>query len=311
MAKIHRDPSPYIHNAGTEEREEKMSAAPAEREQYQENSENEQEIQQDTPKKSSRGQWLYTAAIIFFAGVFLLSAAMLIKRYVEDRRAENAFSDLAALAEKPAAVSDKNTEIQQTDDGSDIGNAERFSALVQKNPDFIGWISIEGTNLDFPVMHKPDVKDFYLRHDFDGAYSNYGVPYLDEDCTLSETQRSENLIIYGHNMKTGTIFGCLTDYKKADTYSKHPVIQFDTLYDSGTYEVFAAFAIDVVEDQSFDYYNKIDMDEDQYNDFVAEVKRRSDVDSGITPVYGEDLLTLSTCEYSTANGRYVVCARRC
>ncbi|MGN0652674.1 MAG: hypothetical protein ACI4KN_06705, partial [Gemmiger sp.] len=156
MAKIRRDPSPYVQNVRAAEREEVHPTTG-----------NEQENQHNTSQKSARGQWLYTAAIIFFAGVFLLSAAMLIKRYAEDRRAENAFSDLAALAEKPADVSDKNTEIQQTDDESDSGNAERFSALVQKNPDFIGWISIEGTNLDFPVMHKPDVKDFYLRHDFD------------------------------------------------------------------------------------------------------------------------------------------------
>ena len=88
-------------------------------------------------------------------------------------------------------------------------------------------------------------------------------------------------------MKTGTIFGCLTEYKKAAYYREHPYIEFDTLYGDAKYEVFAAFAI-----------------------YVAEVIRRSDVDSGIRPEYGEQLLTLSTCEYSSANGRYVVVARK-
>ena len=232
---------------------------------------------------------------------------MLLKRYLEDRRTENEFASLAALVETQPAAEGTGAAPQQTQTQDP---AEKFAALRQRNEDFIGWISIEGTNLDFPVMYRPDSKDYYLRHGFDGEYSNYGVPYLDEDCTLTAENRSQNLVIYGHNMKTGTIFGCLTDYKKADTYRKHPVIEFDTLYGDGSYEVFAAFAIDVVEEPDFAYYDAIDLDESAFNAFVAEVKRRSDVDSGITPVYGEDLITLSTCEYSTANGRYVVCARR-
>ena len=111
-------------------------------------------------------------------------------------------------------------------------------------------------------------------------------------------------------MKTGTIFGCLTEYKKAAYYQEHPYIEFDTLYGDAKYEVFAAFAIDVVQDTSFVYNQYVDMDEDTYSDYVAEVIRRSDVDSGIRPEYGEQLLTLSTCEYSSANGRYVVVARK-
>ena len=232
---------------------------------------------------------------------------MLLKRYLEDRRTENEFASLAALVETQPAAEGTGAAPQPTQTQDP---AEKFAALRQRNEDFIGWISIEGTNLDFPVMYRPDSKDYYLRHGFDGEHSNYGVPYLDEDCTLTAENRSQNLVIYGHNMKTGTIFGCLTDYKKADTYRKHPVIEFDTLYGDGSYEVFAAFAIDVVEEPDFAYYDAIDLDESAFNAFVAEVKRRSDVDSGITPVYGEDLITLSTCEYSTANGRYVVCARR-
>ena len=129
-------------------------------------------------------------------------------------------------------------------------------------------------------------------------------------CALTAADRSDNLVIYGHNMKTGTIFGFLTDYKQPETYQEHPTIRLDTLYGAGEYEVFAAFAIDIAADRSFAYNNYIDLDEDSFREFVEEVKRRSDVDSGITPVYGDELLTLSTCEYSSANGRYVVCARR-
>lgn len=291
MAKIRRDPAPYA------------PARPAPDRMVEPPPEQTAEPGRERPKTGR----IYTIAMIFFAVLFLVSAGMLLKRYLEDRRTENEFASLAALVETQPAAEGTGAAPQQTQTQDP---AEKFAALRQRNEDFIGWISIEGTNLDFPVMYRPDSKDYYLRHGFDGEYSNYGVPYLDEDCTLTAENRSQNLVIYGHNMKTGTIFGCLTDYKKADTYRKHPVIEFDTLYGDGSYEVFAAFAIDVVEEPDFAYYDAIDLDESAFNAFVAEVKRRSDVDSGITPVYGEDLITLSTCEYSTANGRYVVCARR-
>lgn len=291
MAKIRRDPAPYAPARPAPDR---MVEPPPEQ-------------TAEPGGKHPRSGRIYTIAMIFFAVLFLVSAGMLLKRYLEDRRTENEFASLAALVETQPAAEGTGAAPQQTQTQDP---AEKFAALRQRNEDFIGWISIEGTNLDFPVMYRPDSKDFYLRHGFDGEYSNYGVPYLDEDCTLTAENRSQNLVIYGHNMKTGTIFGCLTDYKKADTYRKHPVIEFDTLYGDGSYEVFAAFAIDVVEEPDFAYYDAIDLDESAFNAFVAEVKRRSDVDSGITPVYGEDLITLSTCEYSTANGRYVVCARR-
>ena len=291
MAKIRRDPAPYAPARPAPDR---MVEPPPEQ-------------TAEPGGKHPRSGRIYTIAMIFFAVLFLVSAGMLLKRYLEDRRTENEFASLAAQVETQPAAEGTGAAPQQTQTQDP---AEKFAALSQRNEDFIGWISIEGTNLDFPVMYRPDSKDYYLRHGFDGEYSNYGVPYLDEDCTLTAENRSQNLVIYGHNMKTGTIFGCLTDYKKADTYRKHPVIEFDTLYGDGSYEVFAAFAIDVVEEPDFAYYDAIDLDESAFNAFVAEVKRRSDVDSGITPVYGEDLITLSTCEYSTANGRYVVCARR-
>ena len=250
-------------------------------------------------KKRSGSDILYTIAIVIFAIIFLVCAGLLVKRLIDDKKTEGEFAALSDLIDETAEPAEEGET-----------NAEKFARLVERNSEFIGWISIEDTNLDFPVMYSPTRADFYLRHDFEGEYSNYGVPYLDEDCTLTADSRSSNLIIYGHNMKTGTIFGCLTGYKESSYYAEHPYIQFDTLYGDGTYEVFAAFAIDVVSDTSFAYNTYIDMDEAAFDEFVGEVKRRSDVDSGITPEYGDELLTLSTCEYSSSNGRYVVCARR-
>ena len=253
-------------------------------------------------RRSSIG---YTVAMIFFGAVFLVSAGLLVKRFLDDRKTENEFASLQAMIDTTATA-----DTQELTGENVNPNGAKFAALRDKNSDFIGWISIDGTNLDFPVMYAPTNKDFYLRHDFNKEYSIYGVPYLDEKTTLGANAESDNLIIYGHNMKTGTIFGCLTGYKKADYYQQHPYIEFDTVYGDAQYEVFAAFAIDVVNDTSFVYNQYVDMDEESYNAYVEEVCHRSDVDTGIRPAYGEQLLTLSTCEYSTENGRFVVVARR-
>lgn len=250
----------------------------------------------DRGGKKSSG-WVYNLLMVVFGAVFLISGGMLVNRLMQDRQSEDAFSGVAALIETPAP------------DGSAAApedNAAKFARLKEKNEDFEGWIAIEGTNLNYPVMYHPSEIDYYLRKDFYKNYSNYGTPYIDEKCTLDPL--SNNIIIYGHNMKTGTIFGCLTEYKKESYYEEHPFIQFDTMAGDGKYRVYAAFAIDVVTDTSFPYNTYVDMDEAAFNEFVAECKRRSAVDSGYTPAYGDQLLTLSTCEYSTSDGRFVVCA---
>ena len=249
-------------------------------------------------KKQGSSNVIYNLLMVVCLVVFLVSGGVLAKRFYDDRQTENEFASLQAMIDTDAPATGEES------------NSAKFAALRDQNSDFIGWISIDGTNLDFPVMYAPDNKDFYLRHDFNKEYSVYGVPYLDEKTTLGANDQSENLIVYGHNMKTGTIFGCLTGYKDADYYTEHPRIRFDTVYGDGTYEVFAAFAIDVVQDTSFIYNEYVDLDEATYNEYVDEVIARSDVDTGIRPSYGEQLLTLSTCEYSSDNGRYVVVARR-
>lgn len=307
MAKIHRNDAFYAEqqqrNAATTGHPHPESKAAPDPEQ-----ETDKSAQTEPPRPSrkankktkARGGRGYTIAMLVCLAVFLFSGGMLVKRYLEDRQTENEFASLHALVDETAPATTETGE----------SNSAKFAALREQNPDCIGWLSIENTNLDFPVMFAPDNKDFYLRHDFSKTYSVYGVPYLDEKTTLGANDQSDNLIIYGHNMKTGTIFGCLTGYKKADYYTEHPTIEFDTIYGDGTYEVFAAFAIDVVADQSFVYNEYVDMDETAYNAYLDEVIARSDVDSGIRPSYGEQLLTLSTCEYSTDNGRYVVVARK-
>lgn len=303
MVKIHRSDTPYYQRpAPAAPQPPAEPEIPEEQEERTEGTDAAAETPGPEPKKKrkkGKADIFYNVAILVCLAVFLVSGGLLLKRYFDDRRSESEFAALESLivSDAPAA------------DGEET-NSAKFAALRDQNSDFIGWISIEDTKLDFPVMYAPNNKDFYLRHDFNKEYSVYGVPYLDEKTTLGANDQSENLVIYGHNMKTGTIFGCLTGYKEASYYQQHPYVQFDTVYGDGTYEVFAAFSIDVAADTSFVYNQYVDMDEETYDTYVEEVISRSDVDTGIRPVYGEQLLTLSTCEYSSDNGRYVVVARR-
>ena len=303
MAKIHRSDTPYYQRpAPAAPQPPAEPEIPEEQEERTKGTDAAAETPDPEPKKKrkkGKADIFYNVAILVCLAVFLVSGGLLLKRYFDDRRSESEFAALESLivSDAPAA------------DGEET-NSAKFAALRDQNSDFIGWISIEDTKLDFPVMYAPNNKDFYLRHDFNKEYSVYGVPYLDEKTTLGANDQSENLVIYGHNMKTGTIFGCLTGYKEAGYYQQHPYVQFDTVYGDGTYEVFAAFSIDVAADTSFVYNQYVDMDEETYDTYVEEVISRSDVDTGIRPVYGEQLLTLSTCEYSSDNGRYVVVARR-
>lgn len=302
MAKIHRNDDPYaIQNqrkGATQQFAAPQPAPEPSRPEPEEEPEGKPASRPARKKHRRKSDMVYNIAMILCLVIFLVSGGVLVKRYIDDRQTENEFDNLQAMIDNDAPATGEES------------NSAKFAALRDQNSDFIGWISIEGTSLDFPVMYAPNNKDFYLRHDFNKEYSVYGVPYLDEKTTLGANDQSENLIVYGHNMKTGTIFGCLTGYKEADYYAEHPRIQFDTVYGDGTYEVFAAFSIDVVNDTSFVYNQYVDMDEATYNEYVEEVISRSDVDTGIRPSYGEQLLTLSTCEYSSDNGRYVVVARK-
>ena len=220
----------------------------------------------------------------------------------------------SGTAEDPYTTGETETEIETDAEGKTtvkaypvLKNPVDFESLKKVNEDIIGWIRVNALDISYPIAQSTN-NDYYLHRTFERVDNFAGCIFMEYQNHSDFSDK--NTIIYGHNMKTGTIFGCLTEYKKAAYYQEHPYIEFDTLYGDAKYEVFAAFAIDVVQDTSFVYNQYVDMDEDTYSDYVAEVIRRSDVDSGIRPEYGEQLLTLSTCEYSSANGRYVVVARK-
>ena len=185
-----------------------------------------------------------------------------------------------------------------------------YAPLYAQNPDFFGWIEIEGTKVNYPVMHTPRDPEHYLHLAFDGSYSSSGVPFLDGDCYMG----CGNYIVYGHHMKNGTMFASIISFRDEKYWREHPVIRFDTLYERGTYEVIGAFYSKVYSASNasaFRYYNYTDLsDPTVFEEYMAGVKKAALYDTGIETAYGDQLLTLSTCEYSAENGRFVVVARK-
>lgn len=187
-------------------------------------------------------------------------------------------------------------------------NTGKFQDLIRSNRDFYGWIRIEGTPVDYPVMWTPDEPDYYLHHDFYGKESKSGVPYIGKNCSPD----CDNTILYAHNMKNGTMFAALLNYADENYYRKHPTIVFDTIEQDGLYDIIAVFREKVhYSDETgvFRYYNYCgELDKEQFDEYVDRIKEISFYDTGITAAYGQKLLTLSTCSYHTENGRFVVVA---
>ena len=185
-----------------------------------------------------------------------------------------------------------------------------FEAKLAENPDIAGWVKIDGTKVDYPMMYTPNEEDKYLHLDFDGNWSVGGLPYLEEGCSLSP--ESDNLIIYGHNMANGTMFHTLMSYDQKHFWEAHPTIRFSTLYEERTYEIIAAFYDRVYYkyEDCFKFYQFIDAeDEAHFQEAIDYFKKTALYDTGVTAEYGDKLITLVTCAYHVDNGRFVVVAK--
>lgn len=145
------------------------------------------------------------------AALFLFSGVMLYRQYADEKQSAEAFDNIAALVqdETPPADEPQETEPPQPEQTA----FEKYAAVYEQNSDFVGWISIEGTNIDYPVMQTVDNPNYYLKRSFEKQYSDYGVPYVQENCDLG---LSDNCVIYGHHMNNGSMFADLCKYADED-----------------------------------------------------------------------------------------------
>ena len=174
---------------------------------------------------------------------------------------------------------------------------EGYQNLKARNGDFSGWLSLEGTKLSYPVMYTPGDPQYYLRRDF-----------IDGESSPTDA----NVLIHGHNMKNGTMFNALMQYEDEQFWTSHPVIQFNTPFSLGDYQVLGVFVTKISGDpakDAFPYYEYAHITEEvQFQAYVAKVKEMALYETGVNAVYGDQLLTLSTCDNVTDDGRLVVVA---
>ncbi len=219
-------------------------------------------------------------------------------------------SDSGSVSPSQTATEDP-VEIHYTDGQTIAANVlPEYEDLLKYNKKLIGWLKIADTNIDYPVMQTDD-NEYYLTHNLKQEYDKNGSIFMDTACDVLKP--STNFILYGHHMRSGNMFGNLTKYEKESYWEKHKLITFDTIYEHGTYEVMYVFRSHVyaADEIAFKYYQFIDCNgEVEFASNMEEMAKMSLYDTGVTATYGDRLLTLSTCDYEEAEGRFVVVAKR-
>jgi len=257
---------------------------------------------------------LYYILLILLSFIFLFCGWKLFSYFQEGRQSQNRYDELAALVEQnrptentgkqPHAADPSDTTTPATESEDNDGILPEYRQLYETNQDLVGWIKIEDTMINYPVVQTPEDPEYYLHRDFDGEYNARGCLFADAKC---DVEFSDNVIIYGHHMNDGSMFASLIDYARKEYWTEHPIILFDTLTQRRTYEIFAVFRTTASIGQGFPYHQFTDaIDQDEFDNYVANCKALSLFDTGIIPEYGEKLICLSTCEYTRENGRFVV-----
>lgn len=260
--------------------------------------------------KGIRWDWL-----LFGIGVVLLAVcACLQYKAGKDREAYNrtmvSFENMKeyAVASEPA---EKTEEVlpENTEKADSVRIS--YQRLFDANEDMIGWLKIPGTEIDYPVMQTMEDEEYYLYRNFFKEKDNNGTLILDTDSDITKT--SNNLIIHGHNMKSGAMFGGLLDFEQEEFAKEHKQIEFYTRDEERKYEIIAVFRSKVytTEDKVFKYYQFFEAEnQKEFDDFYNNIKKLSIFDTGVTAQYGDEFITLSTCVYHTSNGRLVVIGKR-
>lgn len=263
--------------------------------------------------------------VVAFVCLFILPL-LLLWNQIQDRHSQDTVEELREQASNaseetptaaPAAPSPTPTPaptpaptLAPTPIPTPEAVANPYRDAFLSNEDMCSWIQIPGTNIDYPVMWTPGDEEYYLYRDFDGSENKNGCLILDTDSCLDPL--TTNLIIHGHNMKSGAMFGCLTDYQEEAFYQEHKDIILYTEKCQRNYEVIAVFRSQVFRksEEVFKFYKFFQADtQEEFDDFYNNIKEMSLYDTGVTAEFGDHFLTLSTCVYHVEHGRFVVVAK--
>lgn len=239
--------------------------------------------------------------------VILAFSSVQAFRYASEHKQVNEETEMFKSMMPSQSEPEQQDEIEQAE--PQILAALKY--LYNQNNDLIGWIKIDETVVNYPIMSPPDDDpEFYLSHDFSRQQESNGLPFLDTQCDIDT---SDILLIHGHNRKNGLIFGELINYKQQEYFREHKTISFSSLYQEDQYEVIYVILSRVFynTDQVFKYYQLAGTEtEDGFMTYIQNLKELSIYETGADVQYGDKVLVLSTCEYSVENGRLVVIARK-
>lgn len=261
-------------------------------------------------KKSKKlSQFLFCLCLFLFLATIVVIIVYSIKWYKGQK-------------EQQILVEQKKTEMPVTED-EPIQILPEYRQLYDQNKDLIGWITIEDSVIDYPVMQTPEDENYYLDKDFEKKKNDNGSLIMDTDSNVgvgtienkyqNGTPPSTNLIIHGHNMKNGQMFGGLFQYQEQDYEKEHSIISFDSLYEHRKYQVIAVFYSEVfyADQDVFKYYNFFEADSlSEFNDWYKNIKELSLYDTEVEAKFGDEFITLSTCSYHVEDGRFVVVGKR-
>lgn len=258
-------------------------------------------------------QHLFTLVAVLGVAVAAFLGYRLFQKEMDYQKGRESLEELYRVMESVEADEAREGQGQALDGVDDAKFIKRqklaqYAALNAQNPDMQGWIRIEGTKVDYPVMYTPEEPEFYINRNFNKERSAYGMIFMDGDCRLDGTSR--NLLLYGHHMKNGDMFAEIENYDSRAFWEAHPVIEFNTLEDTGEYQVLAAFKQPASRlDEEFKTM-LLAQDEEQYGKLMDYLKANRFYGTGLEASWPDDLITLTTCEYTQKDGRFFVVAKR-
>lgn len=267
----------------------------------------------------SRRSPVYCLLILILLGIFAFSSWKVGSYVLDALEQKRKYDALAQMVEqvqstRPTQPAVPETQLKESTPTETEAPSEpgvpvlaEYEPLLEMNPDLVGWVKIPQTSISYPVMQTPMMPQYYLYRNFYKESSDRGCIFAQEECDIDAP--SDNVTIYGHCMKDGSMFAGLANYTYKSYWKDHPLVQFDSLYESRTYRVFAVFKTSGNVGEGFAYHTFVDAASPaEFTSFVSQCKELAFYDTGITPEYGDKLLCLSTCEYTMANGRLVVVA---
>ena len=234
-----------------------------------------------------------------------LTGHLIRESSVDDEQGDSGETEEKSKGSAKNTKASKNKKnVKKKIDPADLTVLKKYKELYKQNKDLAGWLSIEGTVINYPVMQTGKKNaDFYLHHDFEKKESDHGTLFV--DARNDYVNRDTNLIIYGHNMRDGTMFGGLKSFMDQEYFKNHQKLVFDTIYEKAEYRIVAVCLskVNYQDDHTFRYYNFLNAsNKEEFQAFLANIQQLTVFDQKIDISYGDELLTLSTCNSYAQDG---------